>query len=610
MSATVNGPATLIFDGDCGICRRWVDYWRELTAGRVVFRPYQEAAPDFPAISAEAFRRSIQYISSDGRIYSGAAATFQVLRHAPGRGAWWWCYEQLPGFAACSEWAYRFFARHRGVLSFLTRALWGNELHAERYDLVSWIFLRVFGAIYVAAFASLAVQIVGLAGEGGILPLRDYLSAAHSELGVLAYWLLPTLFWLNASDSALFGVTVAGVLLGALVIVNRWTRPALVGLFVLYLSCVYAGQDFMNFQWDALLLEAGFLAIFLTSGSRLIIWLFRWLLFRFLFLAGIVKLLSGDPTWHGLTALEYHFWSQPLPTPLAWYAAQLPGWALRAGTAATLVIEVGIAFLVFLPRRVRMLSAAAVLLLQILVSLTGNYNFFNLLTMLLCIFLFDDAALRTIAPDGWVTRVRRRAVRPGRRATITAAVIAFTIVPVGVNRIVQTVAHRNLPVLGFVTALLAPFDIVNGYGLFAIMTTERPEIVIEGSNDGTRWSEYVFRYKPGPLARPPPWNIPHQPRLDWQMWFAALGSARESHWVESLMWHLLKGSPAVLGLLESSPFATPPRYVRAELYEYRFADRHTHEATGQWWVRRPAGLWFPKVQLSDFARASDQPATP
>jgi predicted DCC family thiol-disulfide oxidoreductase YuxK len=610
MSATVKNFATLIFDGDCGICRRWVSYWRELTGDRVVFRPYQDAAADFPAISLEAFRRSIQYIAPDGRVYAGAAATFQVLRHAAGRGAWWWCYEHLPGFAVLSECAYTFFARHRGLLSFLTRALWGTELHAEQYDLVSWVFLRLLGAIYIAAFGSLAVQIVGLAGADGILPLKDYLAAAHSELGFIAYWLLPTLFWLNSSDTALLAVTVAGVLLGALVVVNRGTRPALVGLFVLYLSGVYAGQDFMNFQWDALLLEAGFLAIFLTSGSRIVVWLFRWLLFRFLFLAGIVKLLSGDPTWHGLTALEYHFWSQPLPTPLAWYAAQLPAWALMAGTAATLVIEIGLAFLIFLPRRVRMLSAGAVLLLQLLVTLTGNYNFFNLLAMLLCIFLFDDAALRRIVPQGLGSRVHPRAPRPGRTATIVAAVLAFIIVPVGFNRIVQTVAHRNLPVLGFVTALVTPFDIVNGYGLFAIMTTERPEIVIEGSNDGSTWREYVFRYKPGPLSRPPPWNIPHQPRLDWQMWFAALGSARESHWVESLMWHLLKGSPAVLALLQSSPFATPPRYVRAELYEYRFADRRTREATGQWWVRRAEGLWFPKVQLSDFGRAPDQAATP
>jgi uncharacterized membrane protein YphA (DoxX/SURF4 family) len=183
-----------------------------------------------------------------------------------------------------------------------------------------------------------------------------------------------------------------------LVVVDRWTRPALIGLFALYLSYVYAGQDFMSFQWDVLLLEAGFLAIFLTGGSRIVVWLYRWLVFRYLFLAGIMKLLSGDPTWHGLTALEYHFWTQPLPTPLAWYAAQLPPWLLIGGTAATLIIELGSVLLIFLPRRLRAVAACCVLLLQSLIVLTGNYNFFNLLTMLLCVFLFDDVALGRLNP--------------------------------------------------------------------------------------------------------------------------------------------------------------------------------------------------------------------
>jgi predicted DCC family thiol-disulfide oxidoreductase YuxK len=609
MNTSVHKRATLVFDGDCAICRRWVNYWQELTGQQLNFRPYQEAALDFPMISREAFRTSIQYIAPDGQVFSGAAATFQVLRHAPARAPWWWCYEHITAFAAVSEWAYTFFARRRGLLSALTRVLWGPVLHAERYALVSWIFLRGLGAIYIAAFASLAVQVLGLVGHDGILPVAEYLTAAHGALGTAAYWFLPTLFWLNSTDSALVAVTLAGVLLGALVVVNKWTRPALIGLFLLYLSCAYAGQDFMNFQWDALLLESGFLAIFLTTGSRLVVWLYRWLLFRFLFLAGIVKVLSGDLTWHGLTALEYHFWTQPLPTPLAWYAAQFPAWILKAGTAATLLIEVGVAFLIFLPRRVRAFAACGVLLLQLLITLTGNYNFFNLLTMLLCIFLWDDAALRRTLPLSLQARVQQRAPHPRRAATIVATLLTLLVVPIGVNRIWQTVEGANLPVLGTLTLLVSPFDIVNSYGLFAIMTTARPEIVIEGSDDGVNWREYVFRYKPGPLSRRPLWNIPHQPRLDWQMWFAALGSARESHWIESLVWQLLKGSPAVLGLLEENPFpGGAPRYIRAALYDYRFADLSTHQQTGQWWVRRLQGEYFPEVKLSDFVRPATDTA--
>jgi predicted DCC family thiol-disulfide oxidoreductase YuxK len=597
---------TLVYDGDCAICRYWVSYWEGLTNGQVLYRPYQEAATDFPTIPLEAFQRAIQLIEPDGRVYAGAAATFRVLRQAPGRTAWWWCYSHLPGFATLSEWAYQYLARRRSLLNRITKLLWGPALQAERYVLVSWAFLRLFGAIYVAAFVSLGVQILGLVGHAGILPLEDYLRAAHQAFGGSAYLFLPSLFWVNSSDTALVLGTVIGALLGLLVVLDRWTRPALIGLFALYLSYVYAGQEFMNFQWDALLLETGFLAIFLTGGSRIVVWLFRWLVFRYVFLAGIVKLLSGDPTWHGLTALEYHLWTQPLPTPLAWYAAQLPAWLLVAGTAATLGIELGSVFLIFLPRRVRAVAACCILLLQSLIVLTGNYNFFNLLTMLLCVFLFDDAALGRLIPPRLRSWAQARAPLRGRAATATAILLALLVVPVGLNRIWSTFTHTNLPVAGALTRALSPLLIVNPYGLFAVMTTTRPEIVIEGSTDGSVWREYVFRYKPGPLFRRALWNIPHQPRLDWQMWFAALGSLRENPWTISLMRRLLEGSPPVLALMDSNPFADqPPRYVRARLYDYRFADPRTHTETGQWWVRQPEGLYFPQVTLSDFGRATD-----
>ena len=537
-----HGPPTLVYDGDCAICRYWVTYWQGLTNERVVYRPYQEAATDFPTIPLEAFQRAIQFIEPDGHVYSGAAATFRVLRQVPGRAAWWWCYSHLPGFAGTSEWAYEGAARRRGLLNRVTTLLWGPSLQAERSVLVSWVFLRLFGAIYVAAFASLGVQILGLIGHAGILPLGDYLEAAHQALGNSGYLLLPSLFWVNSSDTALVAGTVVGALLGLLVVVDRWTRPALIGLFALYLSYVYAGQDFMSFQWDVLLLEAGFLAIFLTGGSRIVVWLYRWLVFRYLFLAGIVKLLSGDPTWHGLTALEYHFWTQPLPTPLAWYAAQLPPWLLIGGTAATLIIELGSVFLIFLPRRLRAVAACCVLLLQSLIVLTGNYNFFNLLTMLLCVFLFDDVALGRLIPQSLESWAQARAPLRGRAATVTATALALICFP---------------------------------------------------------------------LFRPALWNIPHQPRLDWQMWFASLGSVRENPWIVSLMRRLLEGSPSVLALLDSNPFADgPPKYVRAQLYEYRFADRRTHIVTGQWWVRRPGGLYFPQVSLADFGRAADRETAP
>lgn len=588
--------ATLVYDGDCGICRYWVDYWKQQTGDHVVYRPYQEAAGDFPAIPRERFARAIQLIEPDGTIYAAAAATFRTLRYAPGRAAWWWMYERIPGFAAVSEGAYAFLARHRGLLSRLSYILWGAPLEPEHYELVSWVFLRLIGIIYIIAFASLAVQIQGLVGEGGILPAGEYLNAAHQGWGVSAYWRMPTLFWLNANDAALITATGLGILLGLLVVFGIWARAALVGLFVLYLSCVYAGQVFMSYQWDLLLLESGFLAIFLTAGSRIIVWLYRWLIFRYLFMSGIVKALSAQPTWHDLTALKYHFMSQPLPTPLAWYAAQLPPWMLAAGTAATLVVELVLVFLIFLPRRLRALAALCILTFQVLILLTGNYGFFNLLTMALCVFLFDDAAIRHVIPQKLSLWVQSRAPRPGKAATACALVLTLLVFPVGVDRIVQALALPSLPVVDAVTQAISPWLIVNAYGPFATTTMNRPEIIIEGSDDGQSWREYDFRYKPGPIDRRPSWNIPHQPRLDWQMWFAAYGGFAQNPWFERLLRRLLEGSAPVLGLLGSNPFPDhPPKRVRALLFDYRFADPATHAQTGQWWIRRQEGLYFPEI---------------
>ena len=595
---------TLVYDGDCGICRYWVDYWQGLTGDRILYRPYQEAASDFPDIPREAFARAIQLIETDGSVYSGAAATYRVLWQAPGRGAWSWLYAHVPGFAPASEWAYEFFSRRRALLNRVSKFLWGRRLQPERYELVSWLFLRLLGAVYVAAFGSLAVQIQGLVGHAGILPLDEYLGLARQELGSSAYTILPTLFWLNASDTALSAGAIAGAVLGTLVFFDRGTRPALIGSFALYLSYVYAGQDFMTFQWDSLLLETGFLAMFLTGGSRIVVWLYRWLAFRYFLLAGAVKLLSGDLTWRDLTALQYHFWTQPLPTPLAWYAAQLPPWLLAMGTTATLVVEIGCVFLIFLPRRLRALAGCALLLFQGLIMLTGNYNFFNVLSMTMCIFLFDDAALGRLLPRRITAWAQARAPHPGRVATAVAAVLALVVVPVGVNRISQAVMRTDLPVLGALSRAVSPLFIVNAYGLFAVMTTARPEIVIEGSADGQTWVEYGFTYKPGSLTRAPFWNVPHQPRLDWQMWFAALGDAQANPWFQNFVFRLLQGSPPVLALLESNPFPDrPPRYVRAKLYQYRFADSRTHAATGQWWTREFERPYFPSVSLADFAES-------
>ena len=593
--------ATFIFDGDCGICRTWVDYWRRLTGDAVVYRPYQEAGRDYPAIPADDFPSAVQLVEPDGESLAGAAATFKLLSYAPAHGIWWWLYRYVPGFAPVSEAAYGFLSARRGLLAWLTHLLWGRTLEPERYDLVAWLFLRGLGLVYLAAFISLAAQIRGLVGAQGILPLGEYLNAAHQGWGAEAYWRLPTLFWLNASDAALIAGAWLGVALAGLLTLGILQRIALVGLFALYLSFVYAGQIFMTYQWDMLLVEAGFLAIFLTGGSRIVVWLYRLLLFRFLFLAGLVKLASGDRTWEQLTALDYHFFTQPLPSPLAYYAAQLPHWLLAIGTAAALVIELVAVALIFLPRRPRMLAGALVIGFQVLIMLTGSYNWFNLLTVLLCLFLFDDQALRRFMGADFAAAVTALAPRPGRIATTIAVALALVVVPIGVNLVYAPLTGRNMPLAGAMTEALAPLLIVNPYGLFATTTTTRPVLVFEGSDDNRTWREYELPFLPGPVDRAPTWNIPYQPRLDWQLWFAGYSAPGQQRWLERLTQRLLEGSPHVVALFREAPGgARPPKYVRAQLYDYHFAPT----GSDAWWERRLDGAMLPALTLDDFRRTA------
>lgn len=585
----------LVYDGDCGFCRYWVDYWRRLTGERVDYRPYQQAAADFADVSPREFAQSIYLCWPDGRRLRGAAAAFAVLALCPGRGLPAWCYCHLPGFAAVAEAAYRVVARHRVGAAHVSRCLWGPVREPATHDLVAWLFLRGLGLVYLAAFASFSVQAPGLIGADGVLPLAGFFDAVHAQLGRAGWWPLPSLFWFTQADWAISASGPLGVLLALCLVLRIAERAVLVLLYALYLSVVHAGQDFFMFQWDLLLLETGFLAIFLPGAPTVVIWLFRWLCFRYLFLAGITKLLSGDASWWALTALQYHFETQPLPSPLAWHAARLPEVLLAAGTAATLVIELVLPFLIFLPRRPRFFAAASVLLFQLLIVLTGSFNFFNLLTMLLCLFLFDDAALRRILPR----RLSAAAPPPARARSLGLSLLALVLVTAslaqGYEQMRREPAWRPLSLL---RQALSPLCIVNGYGLFAQMTKSRPEIVIEGSADGRTWRAYEFRYKPGDPARMPGWNVPHQPRLDWQMWFAALGSAPEHPWFANLLVRLLQGSPTVLALLASNPFPDhPPARVRAVLHAYRYTTPEERAATGDWWVRRELGLYFPPLGL-------------
>jgi hypothetical protein len=547
------------------------------------------------------FQRAVQYITPDGRRASAAEASFLTLSHAPGKGIWLTLYRRLPGFAPLAEFSYAFLAAHRTAGFHMSRLLWGRELEAPRYDLASFLLLRLFGLIYLAAFVSCAVQAQGLIGSHGILPLHDLLEAVAGRIGPERYYLMPTVFWWNGSDFAIQAVCWIGAGLSLLLALNLLTRLSLSLLYILYLSLLYAGQDFMSFQWDTFLLEAGFLALLLSFARAPGIWLLRWLLFRFLFMSGVVKLASGDPTWWNLSALSYHFLTQPLPTPVGWAAAFLPPPVLQFATGATLFIELGLPFLIFLPRRLRFFAAFGILLLQNCIVLTGNYNWFNLQTMLLCVILFDDAALRKVLPVGLVRMLPLRAPPSlPSSARICVGALALLMVFCSLVEMDERFGGKPPAIAADIDRLIEPLRIVNAYGLFAVMTTERDEIIIEGSADGLEWREYEFRYKPGDVTRGPCWNIPHQPRLDWQMWFAALEDPQRLQWFQRFLQRLLENEPTVTALLAKNPFADkPPLYVRARYYDYHYAARN---AQGVWWDRRLLGLYFPAVHLSEQPR--------
>ncbi len=451
----------LVFDGDCAFCRAWVEYWQRLTGGRALYTPYQKIGECFPDFPRKDFASAVTLFLPGGEVRSGAHAVFSLLALVPGKSWLLWLYVHVPGFAWIAEVAYRMIARHRNSCHWVTRALWGIPIEVETFGIASWLFLRAMGAVYLIAFASFAVQAAGLVGSHGISPVAEYLHSLYQYYGAI-YWQVPTVFWLNASDSMIRAVGIAGICLSVLLLLGvRW-RILLALLFVLYLSLVTAGQEFMGYQWDALLLEAGFLAILLGS-SPIVVWLYRWLLFRLMFLSGLVKLASGDLSWRNFTALPVHYETQPLPTPLAWYMYQLPARFQRGSVGFVFFVELVVPFLIFAPRRVRFFAARAILVLQILILLTGNYAFFNLLTIAFCLFLVNDAFLRRVLPKV-VSRAATidQASRTWARAVCGA--FASLAVFVGGFQVARTFGIR-WPVADAAIRLVSPFEIINTYGL-------------------------------------------------------------------------------------------------------------------------------------------------
>lgn len=484
----------------------------------------------------------------------------------------------------------------------------------QSFRKVRWLFLRGLAVVVFFAFLSLFFQITGLIGQNGIIPIASSLEQASVESKLYGFLDYPTLVWWFNSDAELVGLTCVGMGLAVLLFFDVFPKLILFLLWVVYLSLIYAGRIFMTYQWDILISETLFLSILFAPAtikpfsdrhqpSLFSLFLMRLLLFKLMFLGGIAKLLSQDPTWWNLTALDYHFLTQPIPTPAAWVVDKLPSYILMAGTLFTFLAELVAPIFLFFGRRIRHVAVGFIAFLQVLIALTGNYGTFNFMSLLLCLVALDDrlikGGLSTFAGGKIFGNFpgNIRSVGPLRRWCERGMVSVMVIVNVMV--ILTGMGLRpGLPGGKQVMQMVQKYRVSNSYGLFADMTTKRREIVVQGSRDGRTWKSYRFPYKPGDESRRPPLVAPHMPRLDWQMWFAALKPPNRVRWFPSFLKRLLQGSDPVLGLMRKNPFPdNPPTYLRALMYRYEFSTWSEFIENGRWWSKSKRRMYFPAVTI-------------
>jgi hypothetical protein len=522
-----------------------------------------------------------------------------------------------------------------------------------------WIFLRALGLIYFSAFYSLLFQIKGLIGPEGVLPARQYLTAVESSLGDHRYWYAPSLFWFSSSSTMLMTVMWIGLVASVLACLNLWPRISFFVCFVCFLSFVAASSVFSSYQSDGMLLEAGFLALFfaprgLLPGcgasdppSRASEFLLKWEWFRIYFESGMVKLLSGDVEWRNFTAMDEYYQNGPLPTWIGWYVEHLPHWFHAATVAGTLALELGLVFMLFFPRRVRLICFFIVTPWELGVIFTANYTFLNYLVLSLGFLLLDDRSLLWLIPARFRPHEPERATEEmpleeqplsilaannatepaqelerrlearanetwrtrlaGRIGALRLAAATVMLCWIAYDTTAEMIGLplRHIPLPTAPITALDPFRIANQYGLFAVMTRGRYEIEFQGSNDGSNWIAYPFRNKPQALDEPPRVYAPYQPRFDWNLWFASLGDWQQNDFVTLTEERLLANSPAVLSLFRGDPFKQfPPRYVRAVLWQYWFTSADEKRRTGNWWRREFIGVYAPELTLAhdgDFA---------
>jgi hypothetical protein len=537
----------------------------------------------------------------------------------------------------------------------ILRWLFDSRYGASDRLIPRWLFLRALGLIYFSAFSSLIFQVKGLIGPNGILPAGEYLKAIANSVGHSRFWYAPTLLWFSAGSPMLMTLCWLGLIASFLIVRNVWPRAMLLICFVCFLSFVTAASEFSGYQSDGMLLEAGFISLFLAPPGfrpglatahppiRASVFLLLWEWFRIYFESGVAKLASGDPQWRNFTAMDEYYQNGPLPTWIGWYVEHLPHWFHAATAFGTLALELVIVFLLFLPRRFRIICFFIVTPWQIGIILTANYTFLNYLVLVLGVFLLDDRFLLHFVPehrrksfpqpvsltpevpgtpfDAQSILITSATPSPSAPSSATSAkkfsgrawldkfaphfhalklaltAVIFLWLFYTSTTLMIWMLWREAPLPASPVAALEPFRVADRYGLFARMTRGRYEIEFQGSNDSQNWTAYPFRFKPQDPAKPPGIYAPYQPRFDWNLWFASLGDWRQNPLVPRTEMRLLTSDPDVLALFAGNPFPQqPPRQVRAVLWQYWFSTREEKRAQRLWWRREFLGLYAPTLE--------------
>jgi hypothetical protein len=478
------------------------------------------------------------------------------------------------------------------------------------YWLTRFVILRLLGFVYAIAFLVAAQQLVPLIGEHGLTPANHFLSSIQAQLGSRAAGMMqvPTLFWFGMSDSTLSIFACVGFAFSLVVLGGYANAILLAALWAMYMSIIHIGQIWYGYGWEIQLLETGFLSIFLCPlldgrpfpkcrPPILVIWLFRWLGFRIMIGAGMIKLRS-DPCWRDLTCLYYHYETQPIPNPISRYLHFAPHWFHKFGTAWNHFSELVVPWFSFGPRTARHIAGVLLVSFQIVLIISGNLSFLNYVTIIPFLACFDDTFLRHFLPATLVRRAERAAQEsePSRINNTIAIALSILVIYLSIAPVLNLVSGRQLMNYSY-----DPLDLVNTYGAFGRVGRERDEIIFEGTTDAiitgdTKWKEYEFKAKPGDPNLRPPFVAPYQPRIDWQIWFAAMASPVEYPWTLHFVWKLLHNDRGTLSLLANNPFPNaPPHYIRARLYRYQFALL----GESAWWKREPIGEWLPAVSTDD-----------